>query len=253
MAKNRFQMARVATLYKQKEILFSKIKRMCITGGTDWIINCGKNSILARNNPEFLRIYDWLDLDKFKTNKNKSYICEKYKLDINKKIILGVSQSWTIEKGVETQIELGKSIGDKVSIVLVGGHDEIERSEGLNFIGYTENREEIIDLYFAADLVVNTSRMETFGLVTVEAMACGTPVVAYSNTGTTELIHPNCGWLVEDGNINKMVETVNIAIKQDLEIMKPYCLEWVKNNFDKNKQLQLYLDLYCHLVKKINT
>ena len=57
-------------------------------------------------------------------------------------------------------------------------------------IGRTENREELSVLYSAAHIFINPSMEESFSLVTVEAMACGTPVIALDTSAVKELFFP---------------------------------------------------------------
>jgi glycosyltransferase involved in cell wall biosynthesis len=56
-----------------------------------------------------------------------------------------------------------------------------------------------------------TSRYEGFGLPAVEAMACGTPVVAFANTSLTEVVTGG-GWLVPDGDVEAMVKAVRALL-----------------------------------------
>ena len=147
-------------------------------------------------------------------------------------------------KGGAAFCQINQALKDKVEIILVGQNNGIESREGLHCIGYTSNKQELIDLYAAADVFVNPSRFETFGLVTIEAMACGTPVVAYDNTGSSELVVEECGKLVEDGNVEKLIETITLFIEEDLDMYKERCISYVKENFDKAKQIKKYLELY---------
>ncbi len=61
-----------------------------------------------------------------------------------------------------------------------------------------------------SDLLVNLGTVETFGLVTLEAMACGTPVVVRDCGGSAELVESGFGWRVGESEIRdrSFAETV---------------------------------------------
>jgi 1,2-diacylglycerol 3-alpha-glucosyltransferase len=95
-----------------------------------------------------------------------------------------------------------KSIPDAVMIVAGEGpalkhcRDYVE-SRGLishvRFVGYLSRDAELLDCYQAGDLFVFSSRTETQGLVLLEAMALGTPVVSTAYMGTLDILRPERG------------------------------------------------------------
>ena len=74
------------------------------------------------------------------------------------------------------------------------------RAQGLeasvHFAGYLPRERELLDCYAAADVFVFASRTETQGLVLLEAMAQGTPVVSTAELGTRSILVPGSGALV---------------------------------------------------------
>jgi glycosyltransferase involved in cell wall biosynthesis len=71
------------------------------------------------------------------------------------------------------------------------------RSLGLEqqvrFVGYLSRERELLDCYRAGDLFVFSSKTETQGLVLLEAMALGVPVVSTAHMGTADIVNPQRG------------------------------------------------------------
>jgi 1,2-diacylglycerol 3-alpha-glucosyltransferase len=66
----------------------------------------------------------------------------------------------------------------------------------VHFAGYLERDSALLDCYAAADVFVFASRTETQGLVLLEAMAQGAPVVSTAELGTRSILVPGCGALI---------------------------------------------------------
>jgi glycosyltransferase involved in cell wall biosynthesis len=72
----------------------------------------------------------------------------------------------------------------------------LELQEHVLFVGYLDRRSSLLDCYRAADAFVFASRTETQGLVLLEAMALGVPVVSTAVMGTRDVVGPGRGALV---------------------------------------------------------
>ena len=73
---------------------------------------------------------------------------------------------------------------------------ELGVDDAVRFIGYLDRSTELPDCYAAGDAFVFASRTETQGLVLLEAMAQGTPVVSTAELGTRSILTPDCGAFV---------------------------------------------------------
>jgi glycosyltransferase involved in cell wall biosynthesis len=86
--------------------------------------------------------------------------------------------------------------------------DALGISGNVRFIGYLDRQRELLDCYAAADAFVFASRTETQGLVLLEAMAVGTPVVSTAVMGTREILKPQRGALVAEEERVEFAEKV---------------------------------------------
>jgi glycosyltransferase involved in cell wall biosynthesis len=85
---------------------------------------------------------------------------------------------------------------------------ELKLANRVKFLGF---RDDVQPLMAACDLVTHTSIVaEPFGRVIVEAMLCGTPVVATQAGGAKELVEAGkTGWLVAPGNVMELAVAIN--------------------------------------------
>ena len=119
-------------------------------------------------------------LDLFKTEK-------KTKLkDIKSPIALYVGRV-AIEKNIEAMLEMDWE-GEKVIIGDGPARAELEEKyPNAHFLG-TKTGEDLVAHYNAADVFVFPSRTDTFGMVLIEALACGIPIAGYNVTGPKDII-----------------------------------------------------------------
>lgn len=73
--------------------------------------------------------------------------------------------------------------------------------EAVRFLGYLDRQRELPDCYAAADCFAFASRTETQGLVLLEAMASGLPVVALAAMGTRDILAPGLGCLAPEDDV----------------------------------------------------
>jgi glycosyltransferase involved in cell wall biosynthesis len=78
----------------------------------------------------------------------------------------------------------------------------------VRFVGYLDRRTELLDCYRAADAFVFASRTETQGLVLLEAMALGVPVVGLAVMGTRDILEPRRGCLVPEDDEDAFADTL---------------------------------------------
>jgi glycosyltransferase involved in cell wall biosynthesis len=113
-------------------------------------------------------------------------------------------------------------------LVLVGGHPgEWEGQHPLAVIRELGNDQAFLAGWYdhqqlpqamnAADLLVLPSVAEAFGLVLVEAMACGLPVIAIDAHGPAEIVEPETGWLVPPDDETALTDALVVSANDRVE------------------------------------
>ena len=230
-------------MYKLKKKWFYGLKNPIIITPSNWLYGEVKQSYLKDFDIRY--IANGIDLNVFKPI--KSDFSKKYGLE-DKKIVLGVSFGWNYRKGLDVFIELSKRLGDEYKIVLVGTDAETDEKLPKNILSIhrTQNQKELAEIYTAADVLANPTREEMFGLVNVEALACGTPVVTFNSGGSPACIDESCGVVVPADNIDAMQREIE-KICSEKPFSKEACIKRSKE-FDADEKyaetVKLYLDLF---------
>lgn len=145
-------------------------------------------------------------------------------------------------------VELAKRLDEQYQIILVGTDDDVDKHLPCDIISIhrTQNQHELAVLYSAADIFVNPTREEVLGMVNVEALACGTPVITFNSGGSPECIDETCGVVVERDDVDAMESEIK-GLCQNNVYDGTSCMERAKH-FDNILRFKEYVSLYDTVV-----
>lgn len=179
----------------------------------------------------------------------------------NKKII-SVGRFYA-QKGFDMLIDAWEIVARKHPEwkLSIYGNGELEneltdsiRNKGLtNSVSLEHPVGNIADKYVESSAYVMSSRFEGFGMVLIEAMACGLPVVSFNcPDGPSDIISDGQdGFLVENANVQQLAEKVSILIeKEDLRIQMGLKARENVKRYDQDKIMQKWVDLFQSLKQK---
>lgn len=226
--------------YILKKKYFTSVNSLCIVTPSHWMKTMAQKSFL--NKYDIKVIQNWIDLDRFVPCYD-SAVYGKYNIPENKKILLSVSNIWTNKKGLDKLMELSSQIDDNYCMVLVGlnSYQINKLPDGVIGIRRTDNVKELINLYSISYVLINASLEESFSLVTVEAMACNTPVIALNSTALPELISDENGILITENEIGCYLNAIN---KVGCITRKDNAIRKTVEKFNKRVLIKQYIDLY---------
>jgi len=187
-------------------------------------------------------IYDGIPLEKYSFNtKPKDYL-------------LWLSRIGP-DKGVAEAIDIAKLSGEKLIIagnILPQYADYFEfrvkpliDGKQIQFVGAADFKKKLELFRGAKAFLFPVKRPEPFGLVVIEALACGTPVIAFRRGSMSELIKDG-----ETGFLVDSIEEARGATKKIEKIKRKTCREWVEENFNLKRMVNRYEKLYKKILKK---
>lgn len=229
--------------YQRKKELFTGVNMTLVTV-SKWLEEETRLSFLM--DYPIQTIYNGIDLNVFKPT--ESSFRSKYGLE-KKKIVLGVASTWDVRKGLSDFVKLSTMLdSSKYAIVVVGVNEKEKQELPSEILGIcrTDSVQELAEIYTAADVFFNASVEETFGLPTIEAMACGTPAIVYNATALPEIVTDKCGVVIAPHDLRAVVSAVQNIDKRS---MSQACIRNAQN-YEKNKQYTAYLNLYKEILKR---
>lgn len=234
-------------LFENKKEFFTSLDLTIVTP-SEWLAELVKQSFL-KDYPVKV-INNGIDLSVFRPR--ESDFRKKYGIPENKFLLLGVAFDWGVRKGLDVFIELFKRLPqEQFQIILVGTNKNIDKRlpKGIISIHRTQNQIKLAEIYTAADVFINPTREEVLGLVNIESLACGTPVITFDTGGSPECIDKTCGAVVPCGDVETLEKEIIRVCEQKLYSVED-CIKRAKV-FDQNEKYKEYLSLYEELYEGI--
>lgn len=205
------------------------------------------------------KIYNFVDTRVY-FPRDVSYLRSKY-IYPNEKLLLHISNFRPVKRP-EDVIAVFAKVQEEIPsrLLLVGEGPEMPRiSEQVEELGiaskviFLGKQDEVSQLVSLADLLLLPSEKESFGLVALEAMACGVPAIASDAGGLPEVIEQGrTGFLTAVGDVKKMAEYALRLLRNDSlhQAFAKAGIERVKTHFSGEKIAEQYEDVY-HCVMRV--
>ncbi len=233
--------------------------RLHVVTPSQWIYDLAQKSMLRRFPIHY--IPHGLDTEVYYPQ-NKEHCRSVLGIPSGKKVLMfGTSSIKDYRKGGDLLIKALQMIPTSIkseTVVVTIGHGKVKSEDigmpCLNF-GYVDSDYFKAIIYAAADIFVYPTRSDSFGLVSMESLACGTPVVTFRVGGLTDTVRPNItGLLAEPENIAQFRDFIVQLLEDDnlRATMSENCRKVAVKEYSLELYAQRYIDLY-HQILQIST
>jgi alpha-1,6-mannosyltransferase len=158
---------------------------------------------------------------------------------------------FTAEKKLDLLIEAVRKLGRPYHLVLVGGGAALARYPHypqLSFMPFKRNQRALARLLASCDALVHPGDCETFGLIVLEAMACGLPVVAANGGGVAELVDEHTGILVAPDSVDSLCGGIDALFRADRVSLGENASRKAHAHYDWNHVVPHLLNRYASLM-----
>ncbi|WP_405269233.1 glycosyltransferase family 4 protein [Methanobrevibacter sp.] len=210
-------------LYKTQPLMRSTLKKVLRDAdGVFAVSNALRHEIIATGVTGIANktkiSWNSVDIDKFSAKSNDSFKKEN-KLE-DKPIVLFVG-NLIKRKNVDSLLEAKKIAHSDYYLVIVGDGPQFKKlrkkveDDNIHDVIFTGSRNDVEEIIPSCDVLVLPSFSESFGLVLIEALACGKPVIGSDVGGITEIINDDVGLLVDPNRVSSIAGAIDKIINDD--------------------------------------
>lgn len=177
-----------------------------------------KSSVIAKDK-HTLTIQNGIDTDNIFFYQPNRSLQDKYK---NQKVLLHVTSDFSDDpqnsKGGYFMLQLAQSLTN-VRILVIGPYRLKNNMipTNIEFVGVVKNQSLLAQYYSLADLLIMTSKRETYGLTCAESLSCGTPVVGFENGGSETIALKDFSEFVKFADIYNLEQVIRKWIGKKAE------------------------------------
>ncbi len=246
-------------VFHRKKKVFQRIKNLTIIGLSRWLADCAQKSALFKNR-SVVNLPNPIDTDIF-ASVPKKYAKNILNFRQDKKIILfgAMSGSSDPRKGFKyLSSALQKLNTEDIELAVFGSTEPCTPptfKQHVRYLGHLHDDISLRVLYSAADVMIVPSLQEAFGQTASEAMACGTPVVAFGATGLLDIVeHKKTGYLATPFDANDLAQGIDwILHAENYQELCKNARNKVLQDFDSKIVAKKYIELYKRILDDSST
>jgi alpha-1,6-mannosyltransferase len=152
------------------------------------------------------------------------------------------------EKNIHVLRGALERLGAPYHLLLIGGGRHDRPAANVTVLPYRRDSIELASWIASADALVHAGSRETFGLVILEAMACGRPVVATRAGAIPELVDESVGLLAEPESVDGMAQAIAALYERDIEALGAAARARVLARYTWSQALPQQLAAYMQLI-----
>jgi len=190
-----------------------------------------------------------VDAEVFSPARRGKPLYERLGLPANSRVLVYAGR-FAGEKNVPILLQAFARLGAPYHLLLIGGETEAHPAANVTMLPYRRDSVELASWIASADALVHAGTKETFGLVILEAMACGRPVVAARAGAFPELIDDSVGILAEPHDAASMADAIAALYERDLEATGAAARARVLKQFTWHRAFHAQMSTYASLLGK---
>jgi alpha-1,6-mannosyltransferase len=160
-----------------------------------------------------------VEIDTFRPDRrDREWLLKKLDLPASARLLCFAGRP-AREKNIDVLIDAVQMLGDPYHLVLVGAGAGMPAEERVISLPYEKDPARVARIIASCDAFVHANDKEPFGLIVLEAMACGRPVVGVNAGGVAETVDESVGQLSASADPRAYAEAVAALFERDIDLI----------------------------------
>jgi alpha-1,6-mannosyltransferase len=188
-----------------------------------------------------------VDTEVFQPSRRRDDLREKLGLPPQARVLVYAGR-FSAEKNLPIMLQAFARLGYPYHLLMIGGNHQARPAANVTMLPYRKDSRELAEWLASADALIHAGTKETFGLVVLEAMACGRPIVAANAGAIPEFVDECVGMLAQPNSSSSLADAIAALYDRDIDQMGAAARSRVLQRFTWNQAFHAQTNAYAALV-----